>query len=65
MSLLAKARAMFGLGKKGQESRLNDPLAADISVAVQRNERASENARRALEDLRMRDTLAHLAGKMK
>ncbi len=65
MSLLEKARAMFGLGKKGRESRLNDPLSVDISVAVQRNERASENARRALEDLRMSDTLAHIAGKMK
>lgn len=45
-----------------------DPIAASVRIAVQGNERASERAREALEDLRttngMRETLQGITGKM-
>lgn len=62
MTLLEKAKGMLGFRTRPHKE---DAISVDVSVALQRNERASENARRALEELKMRDTLAHLAGKMK
>lgn len=63
MSLLEKAKSMLGF--RTRPARKTDAISVDVSVALQRNERASENARRALEAMKMSDTLASIAGKMK
>ena len=39
-------------------------IGPDISKAVQRNEQAATEARRALEELRYSDTMRKVAGKM-
>ena len=50
---------MLGFHKKEP-----DFLATDVSRAVQRNEAASDAARRALEDLKQSDVMRQIAGKM-
>lgn len=66
MNLLGKVKAMlFGSRIEEKPASARDAISVDVSQALQRNERASEEARRALEEMRMADTLAHLAGKMK
>jgi hypothetical protein len=61
MSLLERLKTMLGFGSKPTPNYIGP----DVSRAIQRNEAASDNARRALEQLRMSDTLRDITGKMK
>ncbi len=52
MNFLAKAAAMLGFRKQQAEDRpKKDIMAADLSVALSRNERASRSAQDALEEM--------------
>ncbi len=61
--MLRKLLIMFGMQQKSATKP--DPIAAQTTIAVQRNERAGENARKLLEEMRMADTMRVLTGKMK
>lgn len=64
MNLLKKAFMMFSRKQNTPEARETDPIADEVSVALQRNERASIEARKALQELKMSDTLASIARRM-
>lgn len=65
MNLIERLKQMLGFNNKQQANFIGP----DVSRAVQRNEAAQENARRALEELKskggMADTMREIAGKMK
>ena len=66
MSLFGKVKTML-FGTRRQEEKPSgsrDHISVDVSIALQRNERAGEKARAALEEMKMRDTLEALTGKM-
>lgn len=63
MSLLGKVKNMFGFSSKIEHKP--DPIRGDLTRAVQRNERASQAAQEALEQMKMSDTMRQIAGKMK
>lgn len=60
MSLTDKVKTMLGFTSKTKA----DYIGPDVSRAVQRNEMASINARRALEEMKMIDTVKDISGKM-
>jgi hypothetical protein len=62
MSLLNKVKTML-FGRTPQPRK--DSITPDVSRAVQRNEMAGEAARRALEELKMRNVLHEITGRMK
>lgn len=68
MSLLSKVRAMFGFAKDNSASRETDAISVDVSVALQRNEIASNNAREAIHNAfksdKMRQAVKGIVGKM-
>lgn len=55
MTLKEKVKAMFGFASRTDERPAKDPIRADVTRALQANERAGENARQALEDLLARN----------
>lgn len=57
-----RERFMLLFGRKTEHKP--DPIKADYGRALQRNEIASANAREALEDLRMTETMRSIAGRM-
>ena len=61
MNLIEKVKAMLGITPKATRG-YGSP---DVSRALQRNEIAQQNARRALESIKMSDTMRDIAGKMK
>ena len=65
MSLIEKVKEMLGFGQSKATKLKSDYIGPDVSRAVQRNEQASENARQALQELKMTGTVRQIAGKMK
>ena len=61
MSLFGKVREMLGFHPKPKAA---DFVAVDVSRAVQRNEQSAERMRKALEEIKMTDTMRELVGKM-
>lgn len=56
---------MFGFAPKLEPPK-PDPLSAQIKIASQRNERASQSVQDELEEiLKMSDTMRHITGRMK
>lgn len=64
MKFLKKAFMMFSRKQNTLELHKSDPITVEVSVAIQRNERASIEARKALQELKMSDTLASIARRM-
>jgi hypothetical protein len=61
MTLFERFMEMLGFQLKPKS---HDYLATDVSRAVERNEAASDRARRALENLKQSDVMREIAGKM-
>lgn len=55
MTFKERVAAMFGFAARTDERPNKDPIRADVTRALQANERAGENARQALEDLLKRN----------
>lgn len=68
--LFEKVKAMLGIRSARYEKPVSsrDHMAVDLSRALQRNERASQEAREALEEVlnrdKMADTFRDIVGKM-
>lgn len=63
MNLIQRVKTMLGLSPR-IKAKEQSYIGPDVSKAVQRNEMASERVRQTLENIKMADTLADIAGKM-
>ena len=66
--ILKKVKAMLGFNRRDERPN-PDPIRADVTRALQANERAAGQAQRALEELladkgQMRQSIGHIVGKM-
>lgn len=64
MSLIEKVFGMLGFHTKAKAKDVSCYVGPDVARAVQRNEAAGDRARRALEELKMSDTVRDIVGKM-
>lgn len=55
---------MLGFHTKAKAKDVSCYVGPDVARAVQRNEAAGDRARRALEELKMSDTVRDIVGKM-